>query len=89
VEVNAPDLMTAGVNATVVRPAGQMTLFLELWASETNTLLARIMDAAADNDSFAKQANRVTNVQAADRILGDWASDLRVRLDEIKGKTSK
>ena len=89
VEVNAPDLMTAGVNATVVRSAGQMTLFLELWDSETNTLLARIMDAAADNDSFAKQANRVTNVQAADRILGDWASDLRVRLDEIKGKTSK
>ncbi|MBK6452625.1 MAG: DUF3313 family protein [Proteobacteria bacterium] len=89
VEVNAPDLMTAGVNATVVRSAGQMTLFLELWDSETNTLLARIMDAEADMDSFAKQANRVTNVQAADRILGDWASDLRVRLDEIKGKTSK
>ena len=89
VEVNAPDLMTAGINATVVRSAGQMTLFLELWDSETNTLLARIMDAAADNDSFAKQANRVTNVQAADRILGDWAHELRVRLDEIKGKTSK
>jgi hypothetical protein len=89
VEVNAPDMMTAGVNATVVRSAGQMTLFLELWDSSTNTLLARIMDAAADSDSFAKQANRVTNVQAADRILGDWAHELRVRLDEIKGKTSK
>jgi Protein of unknown function (DUF3313) len=89
VEVNAPDIMTAGINATVVRSAGQMTLFLELWDSSTNTLLARIMDANADNDSFAKQANRVTNVQAADRILGDWAHELRVRLDEIKGKTSK
>jgi len=89
VEVNAPDMMTAGINATVVRSAGQMTLFLELWDSETNTLLARIMDAAADNDTFAKQANRVTNVQAADRILGDWANELRVRLDEIKGKSSK
>jgi len=89
VEVNAPDMMTAGVNATVVRSAGQMTLFLELWDSSTNTLLARIMDAAADSDSFAKQANRVTNVQAADRILGDWAHELRVRLDEIKGKASK
>ena len=31
VEVNAPDIMSAGVNATVVRSAGQMTLFLELW----------------------------------------------------------
>lgn len=89
VEVNAPDLMTAGINSTVVRSAGQMTLFLELWDSSTNTLLARVMDAAADNDSFAKQANRVTNTQAADRILGDWAHALRVRLDEIKGKPTK
>ena len=89
VEVNAPDIMSPGINATVVRSAGQMTLFLELWDSETNTLLARIMDAAADNDAFGKQANRVTNTQAADRILGDWAHELRKRLDEIKGKTSK
>ena len=89
VEVNAPDIMSPGINATVVRSAGQMTLFLELWDSETNTLLARIMDAAADNDAFGKQANRVTNTQAADRILSDWAHELRKRLDEIKGKTSK
>jgi len=89
VEVNAPDVMSAGINSTVVRSAGQMTLFLELWDSETNTLLARIMDAAVDPDGFAKQANRVTNTQAADRILRDWAHELRVRLDEIKGKTSK
>lgn len=89
VEVNAPDLMTAGINASVVRSAGQMTLYLELWDSSTNTLLARIMDAQADNDAFAKQANRVTNTQAADRILRDWAHELRIRLDEIKGKTTK
>jgi Protein of unknown function (DUF3313) len=89
VEVNAPDVMSAGINSTVVRSAGQMTLFLELWDSSTNTLLARVMDAAADPDSFAKQANRVTNTQAADRILRDWAHELRVRLDEIKGKPSK
>jgi Protein of unknown function (DUF3313) len=89
VKVNAPDLMTPGINATVVRSAGQMTLFLELWDSSTNTLLARVLDAAADNDAFAKQASRVTNVQAADRILSDWAHELRVRLDEVKGKPSK
>jgi hypothetical protein len=86
VEVNAPDIMTAGINRTVVRSAGQMTLFLELWDSSTNTLLARVMDAAADEDAFGKQANRVTNTQAADEILRNWAHELRVRLDEIKGK---
>jgi hypothetical protein len=89
VEVNAPDLMTAGISATVVRSAGQMTLFLELWDSSTNTLLARVMDAAADQDSFAKQANRVTNKAAADRILGDWAHELRLHLDAVKGKPGK
>jgi Protein of unknown function (DUF3313) len=89
VEVSAPDLMTPGINATVVRSAGQMTLFLELWDSSTNTLLARVMDAEADNDAFAKQANRVTNVQAADRILRDWAQELRERLDMVHGKSDK
>ena len=89
VEVSAPDLMTPGINATVVRSAGQMTLFLELWDSSTNTLLARVMDAEADNDAFAKQANRVTNVQAADRILRDWAQELRERLDMVHGKPAK
>jgi hypothetical protein len=89
VEVSAPDLMTASYGPTVVRSAGQMTLYLELWDSTTNTLLARVMDAEADNDAFAKQANRVTNTQAADRILRDWAQELRGRLDEIKGKTGK
>jgi hypothetical protein len=89
VEVTAPDLMSASYGATVVRSAGQMTLYLELWDSTTNTLLARIMDAEEDNDAFAKQANRVTNTQAADRILRDWAHELRKRLDMIHGKTGK
>jgi Protein of unknown function (DUF3313) len=88
VEVNAPDLMTASYGATVVRSAGQMTLYLELWDSTTNTLLARVMDAEADNDAFAKQANRVTNTQAADRILREWAQELRGRLDDVTGKTA-
>jgi Protein of unknown function (DUF3313) len=86
VEVNAPDLMQPGINATIVRSAGQMTLYLELWDSTTNTILARVMDAAADDDAFGKQANRVTNTQAADEILRDWARELRERLDEVKGK---
>jgi hypothetical protein len=88
VEVSAPDLMTASFGPTVVRSAGQMTLYLELWDSTTNTLLARVMDAAADNDAFAKQANRVTNTQAADRILREWAQELRGRLDDVTGKTA-
>ena len=88
VEVNAPDLMSPGIDATVVRSAGQMTLFLELWDSTSNTILARVMDAAADETQFAQRANRVTNTQAADRIMRDWAHELRERLDMVRGKGS-
>lgn len=89
VEVNAPDLMTAGVGATVVRSAGQMTLYLELWDPSTNTILARIEDAQEDDDAFAQRANRVTNKAAADRILKDWAEELHQRLDTVKGKADQ
>ena len=87
VEVNAPDVMTAGIEHTVVRSAGQMTLYLELWDAATNTLLARVMDAEADPDSLAQMGGSVTNKAAADRILRDWAELLARHLDEVKGAT--
>ncbi len=89
VEVNAPDLMTAGIGATVARSAGQMTLYLELWDPTTKTLLARIEDAQADDQAFAQVMSRATNAAAADRILKDWAEELRKRLDTVKGKADQ
>jgi hypothetical protein len=86
VEVNAPDVMTAGIEHTVVRSAGQMTLYLELWDSTTNTLLARVMDVQADPDTMAQMGGSVTNKAAADRILRKWAKELRERLDDVRGK---
>ena len=86
VEVNAPDVMTSGIEHTVVRSAGQMTLYLELWDSASNTLLARVMDAQADPDTMNQMGGRVTNKAAADRMLRKWAKDLREGLDEVKGK---
>ena len=87
VEVSAPDLMSAGISRTVVRSAGQMTLYLELWDSSTNTILARVVDAEADDEGFAQEANRVTNTAAADEILRKWADELRQHLDAARGKT--
>jgi hypothetical protein len=86
VEVAAPDLLSPGVGATIVRSAGQMTLYLELWDAASTTLLARVVDAKADSDAFAKRADRTTNVQAADRILRSWAGELREHLDAATGK---
>jgi hypothetical protein len=89
VEVNAPDIMTAGISRTVVRSAGQMTLYLELWDPSTKTLLARIEDAREDDQAFGQIANRATNKAAADQILREWAEELRKRLDTVRGKTDQ
>jgi hypothetical protein len=86
VDVAAPDLMSANMEHTVVRSAGAMTLYLELWDSTTNTILARVMDAEADQEPFAQPANRVTNTAAADTILKSWADELRGHLDAVRGK---
>ena len=87
VDATAPDLMTANMERTVVKSAGEMTLYLELWDSTTSTILARVMDAEADQQPFAQPANRVTNTAAADTILKSWADELRGHLDAVRGKT--
>lgn len=85
--VNAPDLMSADMSRTLVASAGQMTLYLELWDSATNTILARIMDPQADRGmgGMAEVADSVTNKAAADRILKQWAEKLRKHLDAVHG----
>ncbi len=82
--VTAPDLMTPGINRTVMRSAGSMTLYLELWDSVSNTILARGMDAQADQGTGGQISSRVTNTAAANTILRRWADILRDRLDAAR-----
>jgi Protein of unknown function (DUF3313) len=86
IAVSAPDLMAPGRSATYVESAGQMTIFLELWDSETNTILARVMDARADPNNMGQRSSSVTNRAAADRLMRSWAKELRGRLDVVSGK---
>lgn len=88
VEVNAPDLMSPGWGRTVVRSAGQMTLFLELWDSTSSTLLARVMDAQDADSGMAQVASRVYNKEEADRVLREWADELRKHLDAAQQSTA-
>ncbi|MDX1556773.1 MAG: DUF3313 family protein [Xanthomonadales bacterium] len=85
VDVYAPDT-NRGWGHTLVKSAGEMTLYMELYDSATSTLLARVIDPQADDSAFAKQANRVTNRAAADRILRHWADMLAKHLGEVQGK---
>jgi Protein of unknown function (DUF3313) len=82
--VTAPDLMTPGIDATVVSSAGSATLYLELWDSMTNTLLARAMNSQADQQFGGQFANSVTNTQAADFILKGWADNLVKHLEAAR-----
>jgi hypothetical protein len=88
IQVSAPDLMAPGRSVTFVQASGQMTLYLELWDSSTNTILARVMDARGSNDysGYGQRSTSVSNKAAADQILRSWAKELRERLDVVTGK---
>lgn len=87
IEVNAPDLMSPGRSTTYVQSAGQMTLYLELWDGATSTILARVVDAQSDSTVYTQNANSATNSWAAERMLRDWADELRTKLDLARGKS--
>jgi hypothetical protein len=89
IAVNAPDLMTAGRSSVYAESAGQMTLYLELWDSETRTILGRVMDAQADANTFGQRMTSVDNRAAAAQILREWAVELRKKLDVAQGKSTE
>jgi len=89
VDVTAPDTMSASRSRTFVESAGAMTLYMELYDSATETLLARVVDPQADDPAWAQRADRVTNKAAADRILRDWAELLAKRLGEVSEAAGK
>jgi len=86
IRVSAPDLMAAGRSATYVESAGAMTIYLELWDSASNTILARVIDGKMDPSLYRQRASSVTDRAAADRMMRSWADELRSRLDLVRGK---
>lgn len=83
----APDL-EMGWQTTVASSAGSMTLYMELYDSTTNTLLARIIDPQYDEEAIAQRMNSVTNMAAADRILTKWAKALSEHLGSAQKASS-
>jgi len=84
--VNAPDTGgAAGRSRTYTASAGEMTLYLELYDSESGQILARIVDRR-ESRSVAPMmiANRVTNTGEAHDIAATWARILRKHMDSAK-----
>lgn len=69
--------------------AGEMTLFLEMFDSETGQILARAVDRQEGRSSaLLKMADGVTNVGAAETIAGHWARIMRDAFDRAHGMPS-
>lgn len=76
---DVPPDNVAGRSSQFVTAVGQATLVLELRDSETNTVLARSIDRrwAERPGGQMFEANRVTNMAEARRLMRMWASRLR------------
>lgn len=85
--VIAPDTMrgSMGRSRTYSESTGEMTLYLELYDSVTDDLLAKALDRQYDRQTgYFQWQNSVTNRAAADRILKEWANVLKEGLDEAR-----
>ena len=83
--VNAPDVRTAGRTNTYTTNAGSMTLYLELYDSETDDLLAKALDPTSDRESHYMQwQTGPANRSAAKRMMKPWAEALRKGLDKAR-----
>jgi Protein of unknown function (DUF3313) len=81
--VNAPDTMAAGRTTTFTSNAGEATLILEARDSQTNALIARIVDRR-ETRGFGGRTNRVTNTADFRALANDWARIAANRLTALK-----
>jgi hypothetical protein len=86
--INAPDRQEPGRSYTYVVDAGTVTLVAELRDSQTNTLLARVIDKEEGDDfGYLQIANSVTNSAEARRMIAKWSDALRDALDRAQKET--
>jgi hypothetical protein len=86
--IAAPDKPSAGRSVTYTADPGHMTLVAELRDSETNQILARVVDKRrARTNGMYQMTTSVTNMGAARDIIARWASALRNALDAANGKS--
>jgi uncharacterized lipoprotein YajG len=89
-DVNAPDIQSAGRSSTFTETAGSMTFYVELFDSETGDLLAKAMDPKSDrNNNYMQWQTGASNRAAAKRMMKPWAEALREGLDRARQETGE
>ena len=83
--ISAPAAAESGRSKTFSTSAGAMSMYLEVYDSSTNEILARTVDRkqAADYGRMTWQ-NSATNKTEARRMLTEWAETLRAGLDTLR-----
>jgi hypothetical protein len=85
VYVSAPDTMTSGRSAVFTVSAGRATLSLALYDSQSDQIIARVVDRQeARNTGVMTMSNRVQNEAQARDVASAWARILRRGLDRAK-----
>ena len=88
--VTAPDTQSSSRSKSYSTSAGSMTLYMKLYDSETDDLLAKALDPTSDRDTGMMQwSTSVSNRAAARRMMKPWAEALRGGLDESRRATSQ
>ena len=82
----APDTRSPGINRTYTQSAGDMSLYIELYDSQTGDIIAKALDKQVDgrHSGYYTWANPASNSAAARRILRGWATILLDALNEAK-----
>lgn len=86
-DITAPQQGGSSRSNSYARSAGEMTLYIELFDSETGDLIAKAVDRKVDNANdvqFYTWANSSSNKAAANKILKGWANILLDALKEAK-----
>jgi hypothetical protein len=88
--VNAPSVQSSSMTYSFTTSAGSMTLYLELYDSETDDLLAKALDPTRDRDNHSVQwQTSGSNKTAARKMMKPWAQALREGLDESRSATQQ
>lgn len=89
-DIIAPDSMSASQTRTYSRDSGSMTLYVELYDSETDDLLAKAMDKREGRDSvYMYSQSRPAIRSEARSMMKPWAEALRKGLDRAHQETGE
>jgi len=89
-DINVPDSMGAGRSRAYSRDTGSMTLYIELYDSKTDDLLAKAMDKRVGRDSvYMYSQSRPAIRSEARSMMEPWAEALRKGLDRAHEETGE